>query len=204
MKTSLPFVLATILLASCSTLTVNTDHDPRVNFARYHTYAWAPFSNQGFTPNPSTAALIQETLDQDLGAKGYRQSNNPDFLIAYHVTRRHKQSVTQVTQLGRPGLGGYGLYGGYGPYMYNDWGFGPGPRFRSGFGYYGLWPEYPVTYTEVTPYVEGSLVVDFVDAKSHQSVWRGIASAVVGDRATNQKNALEGIRQMLLQFPPHS
>ena len=148
MKTSLPFVLATILLAGCSTLTVNTDHDPRVNFARYHTYAWAPFSNQGYTPSPSTAALIQETLDQDLGAKGYRQSTNPDFLIAYHVTRRHKQSVTQVTQLGRPGLGGYGLYGGYGPYMYNDWGFGPGPRFRSGFGYYGLWPEYQVTYTD--------------------------------------------------------
>ncbi|HEY0793788.1 MAG TPA: DUF4136 domain-containing protein [Chthoniobacterales bacterium] len=194
----LSFVLATFFLASCSTLTVNTDHDPRVNFAKYHTYDWAPQSNQGYSPSPSTAALIQETLDQDLSAKGYRKSSNPDFLISYHVTRRHKQSVSQVTQFVQPGFGGYG------PYMYNDWGFGPGPRFRGGFGYYGLWPEYPVTYTEVTPYVQGSLVVDFVDTRTHQSVWRGIASAVVGDRATNQKNALEGIRQMLLQFPPHS
>src|SRR5436309_15601348 len=116
--------LAALFLASCSTLTVHTDHDPRVNFAKYHTYAWAPPSNRGISPSPSAVALIQATVDQELAAKGDRKSPHPHFLIVYHVTRRQKLAVSQYTEPG------------FGPYAYNDWGFGPG--FGPGFGYYGL------------------------------------------------------------------
>jgi Domain of unknown function (DUF4136) len=45
--------------------------------------------------------------------------------------------------------------------------------------YYGGYPYYYGYYPSVSTYTEGTLIVDFIDPRSHQVFWRGTASAVV-------------------------
>jgi hypothetical protein len=53
---------------------------------------------------------------------------------------------------------------------YTDWGYGPGWGLGWG-GYYGS----PM----LTSYLEGTIIIDFLDPRTHTVVWRGTASAVV-------------------------
>ena len=133
----LMIVLATLAFASCSSVNVRTEHDPRTNFAKYRTYSWAPLP---------------------------------------------KSEQVQVSQ-------------------YTDWGYGGGYSYRYG-GYYHLWPSYPISYAQVTRYTEGTLIVDFVDAKTATSIWRGTATGTVGSAQSNQQKIREAIRKMLETIPP--
>lgn len=56
--------------------------------------------------------------------------------------------------------------------------------------------------TEVHHYKEGTLVLDFVDAKLQQLVWRGWANSILGnpDRAEKQINA--AVSKILAEYPP--
>jgi hypothetical protein len=111
-------------------------------------------------------------------AKGYSKSAKPDFYIVYHVTRSERVQVSQ----------------------YTDWGYS-GYSYRYGRGYYHLWPSYPISYAQVTRYTEGTLIVDFVDAKTTTSIWRGTATGTVGSAQSNQQKIAEAIRKMLESIP---
>ncbi len=119
-------------------------------------------------------------LDQGLAAKGYTKSARPDFYIVYHITRSEQVQVSQ----------------------YTDWGYGGAYSYRYGRGHYSLWPNYPISYAQVTRYTEGTLIVDFVDAKTSTSIWRGTATGTVGNAQSNQRKIEEAIRKMLESIPP--
>jgi hypothetical protein len=49
----------------------------------------------------------------------------------------------------------------------------------------------------------GTVVVDILDGKSHQLVWRGVGSdAINGDPATLDKAINAGAAKMFADFPP--
>jgi hypothetical protein len=173
-------ILATLAFASCSSVNVRTEHDPRTNFAKYRTYAWAPHPKSGIQPGPGVRAQIEASLDQGLAAKGYTKSARPDFYIVYHLTRSEQVQVSQ----------------------YTDWGYGGAYSYRYGRGHYSLWPNYPISYAQVTRYTEGTLIVDFVDAKTSTSIWRGTATGTVGNAQSNQRKIEEAIRKLLESIPP--
>jgi hypothetical protein len=176
----LMIVLAALAFASCSSISVRTEHDPRTNFAKYRTYAFAPPPKNGIQPGPGVRAQIEASLDQGLAAKGYTKSAKPDFYIVYHITKSEQVQVSQ----------------------YTDWGYGGGYSYRYGSGYYHLWPSYPISYAQVTRYTEGTLIVDFVDAKTATSIWRGTATGTVGSAQSNQQKIREAIQKMLETIPP--
>ena len=176
----LMIVLAALVFASCSSVSVRTEHDPRTNFAEYRTYAWAPRPKSGIQPGPGVRAQIESSIDQGLAAKGYTKSAHPDFYIVYHITRSEQVQVNQ----------------------YTDWGYGGGYSYRYGRGHYSLWPNYPISYAQVTRYTEGTLIVDFVDAKDLDI---NLARDSFGDRWERAKQPTkiqEGIRKMLEGIPP--
>src|ERR1700747_1384938 len=109
-------VLAVLALASCSSISVRTEHDPRTNFAKYRTFAFASPAKNGIQPGPAVRALIESLLGQGLAAKGYTTSTHPDFYIVYHITRSEQVRVSQ----------------------YTDWGYRGGYGYRYGHGYYHL------------------------------------------------------------------
>jgi len=67
---------------------------------------------------------------------------------------------------------------------------------------YGSWWGPGYRDVGVYQYQEGSLVLDFVDAVQKQLVWRGTASAVVGDPSGQDAKIDSAVRKMLSQYPP--
>ncbi len=164
--------------SSCSTVTVRTDHDPATNFARYRTYAFGPLSQNALAISPGVRAQIESSIDQGLAARGLRRSARPDFFVAYHVTTREQISVQTFHDWGR-------------------WSYG-GPRWNS----YALWRGSPMTTSYVHRSTIGTLVVDFVDARTDRGFWRGIATGTVRGAQSNRQNVADAIRRMLKNFPP--
>lgn len=76
-----------------------------------------------------------------------------------------------------------------------DWGYSYGPFGR----------RIGDTRIDINQYEQGTLLVDFVDAKTKQMVWRGIASRVLEpDLAPQEKERLinEAVTEMMKNFPP--
>ena len=73
--------------------------------------------------------------------------------------------------------------------------------FEIGGGYRADWTQSGAV--TVDSHVAGTLVVDFVDAKDNQVVWRAIASATINrDPKKNRKTVEEALRKMFASFPP--
>jgi hypothetical protein len=170
--------LAMAVFSSCSSVTVRTDHDPGTNFARYRTYAFGPLSQNVLALSPSIRAQIESSLTQELAARGLGRSARPDFYVAYHVTTREQISVQTFHDWGR-------------------WTYG-GHRWNS----YTLWRGSPTTTSYMHRSTIGTLVVDFVDARTDRAFWRGVASGTVRGTEANRQKIAEAVRRMLENFPP--
>ncbi len=72
--------------------------------------------------------------------------------------------------------------------------------YRYGYGYWGPRP------IEVRRYKEGTLILDFVDPKTRQLVWRGWSISAVysdADPAEEQDNINRAVEEILKRFPPY-
>ena len=80
-----------------------------------------------------------------------------------------------------------------------NWGYGYGPH----GGYWGgHWGRGGITAYQ---YEEGSLILDFVDAKSKKMIWRGVAKANINNADTPEKKEKlinEAVQEILKNFPP--
>jgi hypothetical protein len=73
-----------------------------------------------------------------------------------------------------------------------------------GYGYGPYWGAWGGPF-EVQQYTEGTLVLDFVDAKSRQIVWRGIATKAFASRpkpSETEGKINEVVGKLLAGFPP--
>jgi hypothetical protein len=62
------------------------------------------------------------------------------------------------------------------------------------------------TFTELKDYDKGTLIIDFVDAKTKELIWRGAATKSVAENPTQktiEKNLEKAISQLMENFPPH-
>jgi len=179
----LSILVTAAALAGCSTLKVNTEYDTTAPFATYKTYAWlanAPGPEEAPSiRNPVVQQTVVAAVDREMARKGLvltRLESNPDFLVSVHGWA---QSRIDVQSYGY----GYG-YGGayaYGPYR----------------------APMPVG-VEVRNYTDGTLLVDFVDAKTRKLVWRGTATDTFTSVDMNavRKTVDEAARQLLDAYPP--
>jgi len=169
---------AAVLLASCSTVSVKTDADPKTNFAKYRSYALSQTPVSGSrTLSPSSFATLRSSLDSGLSAKGLRKSSKkPSLVIVYHVAARNRTEIFMIPN--------WAFYGGF------------------GYGYYGYWTGFIPSMPMVSQFTEGTLILDFVDTATKRLVWRGTATGIVGSQKENQENIAESVRKMLEDFPP--
>ena len=174
------FVAACALLAACSTVSVTTDYDRSAPFGKYASYALAPASH-GQTLSPGSEAALRDSLRTQLAARGIRETApaKADLDVVRHVFLREKLSVQQ----------------------YTDWGYGYHGTWPYGFGRYGMWAGAPRTYTDINQYTEGTLVLDFVDARTKKLVFRGIGKAVVGGPESNARKIEEAVAKTVAEFP---
>ena len=179
----MPRVLLTLLcalaLGACASIPdVYTDHDPSVDFSRYHTYSWRE------QPEGGTALSVQRIvtrIDQQLMAKGWQLvPTDGDVVVAAHVATREKHRVD--TFYDAPMWGGWGWYGPY------SW-----------------WGPTPYTRSRVTSYGVGTLVVDMFDADSKRAIWSGMAEDVIPDTVAERNADIDNaVAKMFQGFPPGS
>ena len=169
-------------LTGCSTVTVHTDYDHTAAFDQYHTYTLTS-AKDGLTLAPSAEAALRDTLRAQFGRRGITEVANPpaDLEIVQHVFTREGSSVQQYSTWG--------------------YGYGYGGSWPSRYGSYGMWAGAPVVYTDVRAYTVGTLVLDFVDAKSRKLVFRGTGEGFVDSPAANAKSVETAVEKIFRSFP---
>ncbi len=72
-----------------------------------------------------------------------------------------------------------------------------------GYGYgYGYWGGYGPQSVDVYQYHEGTILLDVVDAKKNQLVWRGSGSKVVDQSSGRPDKIRDAVINILSRFPP--
>ena len=197
---------AAVVFAGCATLQVRTDYDQRASFTPLSTYEWVDQEvDNGGNPavnSPLLGRHIREAVDDELGRMGYRKakSGTPDFRIAYRVTAEERARVgNSYGYAGRYGHSSYyrGFYGfrfhgrrhfrPYYGYGYSGGGYGGG-------GY-------------VREYLRGTLVLDIIDARKDELIWRGWATKSLDADPRPEKVRMyvdEAVAEILEEFPPTS
>ena len=178
MNKALLALLVVISLAGCAATPANVtfDYDTAADFAALKTFAWMPATGNA-AGDELLVKRIRNTLDAQLRAKGRVPAQaNPDFLIGMQLSGK-------TTYGGSVGVGmSVGI-----------------PVGRAGRVSVGGGKSVPQEKKE------GTLVVDFVDAKTRSLLWRASASGAVDPGATpeQQQQRIDAIiAEMLGYFPP--
>ena len=170
------FLLAAILVACGSTISVFYDYDRELDITSYSTYNWKVISAVESNRNPIyynelNDKRIKTAADKVLQDKGYRLVKDaPSILIHYHITVEDKTIVTMDPNEHR-----------FSPYWMR---------------------EEMSTYQ----YKEGTLILDLMDAESNELVWRGWAVGVLEDLRPDhfEKKLTKTIERILEPLPNHS
>ena len=164
------------LLAGYAWASVTFDYDHAADFSGYSTYAWLERDNSVESQLPEHLRLRLRRVTEDVMAdKGFDPAPAPpqaDLLLTYFYGAKDELSVSFVS---------------WGPY--SPWG-------------YGYWGGYNYGYTDVRKYKEGTLVLDIVDAHTHQMVWTGVVEKEVRSVNPSGKRIEKTIKKLLKNFPP--
>lgn len=183
------FIAGIFLLTAGCKPRVTTDQVADTDYSSYHTYAFMEsdiaIDSAGTPSYYSKAATqgVESTVRSELTKKGLTESTEaPDMLIGYHfVVEARTQAMPASSYIG------YGPYYGWGRWGYGGWG--------PGWYDYGS-PEY-VRQT----YGSGTVVIDLVDAKTHNLIWRGAVKDAIRDPALMVRRLPDEIERVMKRFP---
>src|SRR5512143_3544782 len=169
-------VAVLIVVIGCSPLTVNYDYDTAADFTAMKTFSWMPPTGNA-VGDELLVKRIRSAVNVQLQGKGRTEvPENPNFLIAMQLSGK-------TTYGGSTAVGAsVGI-----------------PVGRAGTINVGGAKSKPTEKTE------GTLVLDFLDAKTQSLVWRSTATAAVKPKVSpeeQQARINEVIASMLAQFPP--
>lgn len=174
----LMLVAVVITLAGCSSLRTASDYDKNVDLKAYRTYNFYDKGIARVKLNNLDKRRLLAAVESEMNAKGFTKSNNPDLLVNLVVVAREKTDL-------------------YGPGYYGGWGWG----WRGGWGGWGGWggPSY------VNQYIEGTIIVDFLDPAKKILFWHGQGSGFNLDNFSKREERLNtGVKEILAQYPPNA
>ena len=170
------FLLAIVMAAGYAWAKVVFDYDKSVDFSSYSTYAFLERDNSIESQLPDHLRVrLHRVTEEVLAEKGFVPAPAPpqtDFYLTYYFGAEDQLEINRV---------------GYGPY--SPWG-------------YGYWPGFNYGYTEVRSYKQGTLVLDIVDARTHQLVWMGVLEGEVRSTNPSGKRIQKNLKKLLKNFPP--
>jgi len=167
----------------------------RTNLSAYRTFAWMPPASGTASDNNIIAdTKIKDAATEALTQKGLNlQQRDPDLLISYtSVVGKGSRTNYYTNYYG----GGFGYGGGYG-YGYGGIGWGGlgwNGWYRPNYYAYGAPFAYGGTSVEREHYKEGTLIVDLVDRRSKQVVWRGFG---VGEVHKDRNKDIEDLPKVV-------
>jgi hypothetical protein len=176
MKNFVLFLFSVVLLSSCNSVKVVADYDSKADFNSYKTFAF-------YKPGIDKAAIsdldkkrVLRAIESELLAKGFMKSENPDLLVSFFTKSRERVNVNQNNNMG---------FG---------WGLGWNPWMMNGMN----------NNINVSQFTEGTLFVDFIDAKKKELVWQGIGTGAlkIDNREKKEARIKEFVKEIISKFPP--
>lgn len=172
-------------LGGCAATDVNVDADPAATFESYHFFRFTDADNSDANGPLYHNSLIDKSIHEQITVELNKRGINLNpakatMLIAYHTYTEKKESQ----------------YNNYYPMMYGGWGWGYYPRGFAPYPY-GYWGGYNSTYV----YTEGTLIIDAIDARSNQLVWRGSISDVIDSPQDLHRKATRAVEVVFRKFP---
>lgn len=166
-------ILLLFVISSCSSVRVASDFDNRTDFSQYKTYAFHKDGIDKVEISDLDKKRILRAIDNQLTAKGFSKSDQPELMVNIFTKSREQVSVNQFNA-------GWGYGGGWG------WGYGWGP-----------------TYSSVSTTTEGTLYIDIIDARKNELIWQGTGTGVLTqNREKKEERINEFVTKILMQFPP--
>jgi Domain of unknown function (DUF4136) len=153
----LPFALVAsfMTLAGCATPPdVRVSLDRSVDFTKYRTFAFvSPLGTDRGGYQSLVSQHLKAATQREMESRGMRlDAAAPELLINFSGALTDKLRVT-TAPAPMMGVGYYGYRG----------------------GMYSTWPMY-ADETVVTPYKEGTLNIDIIDARARQLVWESVVT----------------------------
>ena len=170
--------LIAALVAGCSGMKVYSDFDPTAvdQMKAYRSYSWLPAPRgKKRGADQLVAKRIMATTDEVLSKKGYERAQTS---APDFLVGWHGAVDTKLQ------YNTVNTYYGYG---------------------WGYWGGMGTSRTYASEYHEGSLIIDIVDAKSNELVWRGVAQAEVYPESSpdyRNQQIQSAVNKILSQFPP--
>ena len=185
--------LALLTGLSACTPRVNVEQRANVNFSRYRTFDFAETEvKTDGDQNPLlrssiTQDRIKQAIAGELAKRGLRQvESNPDFLVTTHTFVEKAERTVYDTQ---PAAGyAYPYSVGYrGRFLPVNYGYWYGPSYYS--------------QPRTEQYREGTLVIDFIDTRTNNLVWRGSIADPVDDAGRLGSEFSRNAKDILDKFP---
>ncbi len=167
------------LAVGCSSFRVTTDFDPQTNFQQLQGYAWLATvrkpSDDPRLHNSLVDGRVRAAVDSELASKGYSKTSASSATFLVTYYLSLQNKIDVQT-----------IYSSY------------------GYGHRG-WSQSVATDTYVTEYEEGTLLLDILDSKGGDLLWRGSASARVRESSSPEEREArirDAVAAILEKFPP--
>ena len=161
-----------VLFFSCSPYHVKIDYDNKIDFANFKTYKWI---------KPKIDRNDQSVFTNSMNIKRFATAIE-EGLALKGFTRIEEgipdlNVVCHIRMKKKIDITSYG------------------------YSYWAV-PGRVTGYTQYRTYEEGSLVIDFIDAKDKQLVWRGAAESVLKETEDVENLIYSVVEAILEDFPP--
>lgn len=182
-------LLWSIYLLGCSGYQYYAIQSNKVSFNKYRTFAWLPAPDTANHISDLVDEKIKDEVSGGLEKRGLLlQTTRPDLLVRYAVQVRNRVRLYNYpTYIYGPGITYQGVSRNrYGRYFY--------------YSYNRPFPVFVANDMIEVPYREGTLIIDLIERRNHQVIWRGYGT---GDIDNPQKaigdipEVVDGILQKL-------
>jgi hypothetical protein len=161
---------------------VRVDTGKDLTNLQYRTYAWR--SHPVYSKHrellevyATGIELVKNGVNDNLMKRGYQPTDGtPDFYVTFFLTGENRQDIDIVYN-----SGAYGWVDGW---------------YSWGSNWYGGW-----TSTVTSNYIRGMLVLDIVDARTTELVWRAYCWDNVKDWKSRDRNIAQAVEKALKRFP---
>ena len=174
-----------------------SEKTPGVDFRNYKTYAWLPTKDTAtytkLAEKKQVEAALATAVSNQLSMRGMKfDSLHPDCLFTYALVLNKTYTVGETPPpVYAPQSNAGALPGQYNMYYYV-------PAYTGNYN-----PDLYQGSMKVTTFRDGTLVIDMIDSKDNQVVWRSSASGKVNekDRQGVRPTVNELIPAMFKKFP---
>ena len=172
----LGMLLLATLLGGCASVQINTDYDQDADFARYATFTWIGEDKRPLHQLERKGAATNSLVQKRLRRATAEALSAKGFA---EVSRRAQADLLVAFHVS----------------VRHEVDVTDLPYRR---------PHRWVYKTHVNYYDVGTLVIDLIDRRQHQLVWRGTATKVMTENNLTRREHLDRIvAQILANFPPY-